>query len=67
MQIPSFKKKHTACLLVYDGVPIKTANKAYSDLSVQGFFKRSNSFKEARIIFDYWKLCRHPTTCLAPR
>jgi CheY-like chemotaxis protein len=41
-------------------------NKAYTTLSVQGFFKKSNSYKEIRedirLIIDYWKSCRHPNT-----
>lgn len=41
----------------------KTVFEAY-DLTVQGFFKKSNAYEEFRamlkLIIDYWFLCRHP-------
>ncbi|QSW88402.1 MULTISPECIES: response regulator [Flavobacterium] len=37
---------------------------AYTELTVQGFFKKENDFTEAKnaiaAICAYWKLCRHP-------
>lgn len=37
---------------------------AYSELTVQGFFKKESDFTEAKTaistILSYWKLCRHP-------
>lgn len=37
---------------------------AYSELTVQGFFKKENDFADTKktisVILAYWKLCRHP-------
>ena len=37
---------------------------AYSELTIQGFFKKENDITDARntitTIIEYWKLCRHP-------
>ncbi|TDW51658.1 CheY-like chemotaxis protein [Flavobacterium sp. 270] len=37
---------------------------AYTELTVQGFFKKENDLSEAKTsiatIIAYWKLCRHP-------
>jgi response regulator RpfG family c-di-GMP phosphodiesterase len=42
----------------------KSVNKAYCDMSVQGFFKKAESFEELKmdmkIITDYWLRCKHP-------
>jgi CheY-like chemotaxis protein len=39
-------------------------NEAYTKMTVQGFFPKSNSFEEMRkmlaLIIDYWMYCRHP-------
>jgi hypothetical protein len=45
-------------------VDAKSVASAYKDLTVQGFFKKENGLQDIknamRIIFDYWKLSRHP-------
>ena len=42
----------------------KYVDEAYLHLTVQGFFLKGHSIKEIknqlRIIFEYWKICRHP-------
>lgn len=39
---------------------------AYKHLTVQGFFEKPSNLVELeqtiRLIFDYWKLCRHPNS-----
>ena len=41
-------------------------NEAYTKMTVQGFFKKGNSYEETkkmlRAILDYWKFCKHPNT-----
>jgi response regulator RpfG family c-di-GMP phosphodiesterase len=42
----------------------RIVNEAYIQLTVQGFFKKGNSYQEiknhVRIIFEYWQICKHP-------
>jgi two-component SAPR family response regulator len=42
----------------------KAVNEAYTKMTVQGFFKKSNSYDsvkaDIKLVFDYWKLCKHP-------
>jgi CheY-like chemotaxis protein len=46
-------------------------NEAYSNLTVQGFFQKNNSYKELRdvvkTIIDYWSICRLPAASTQPR
>ena len=39
-------------------------NEAYTKMTVQGFFKKGNSYEEIkrdiRLIFGYWSICKHP-------
>jgi response regulator RpfG family c-di-GMP phosphodiesterase len=41
-------------------------NQAYTQMTVQGFFKKGTSYKEIKsdikMIIDYWQICRHPNT-----
>ena len=43
-----------------------SVNKAYKEMTVQGFFKKENTFdqliKTLTLIFDYWNLCKHPNS-----
>ena len=44
----------------------KAVNTAYKEMTVQGFFKKQESFKELKqvlqVIMNYWKLCYHPNS-----
>jgi response regulator RpfG family c-di-GMP phosphodiesterase len=44
----------------------KAVNTAYKEMTVQGFFKKQESYKELKqvlkVIMDYWKLCYHPNS-----
>jgi len=39
-------------------------NEAYTKMTVQGFFKKGNSYDEIkrdiRVVVEYWKMCTHP-------
>lgn len=41
-------------------------NRAYTEMTVQGFFQKSNNYEEMKhtigLILGYWKVCRHPNT-----
>lgn len=42
----------------------KDVNDAYSKMTIQGFFEKSNKYEDMKkvikLILDYWTLCRHP-------
>jgi CheY-like chemotaxis protein len=44
----------------------KTVNEAYTQMTVQGFFQKSNSYTDhknmIRLIVDYWDHCKHPNS-----
>jgi response regulator RpfG family c-di-GMP phosphodiesterase len=44
----------------------KAIDTAYKEMTVQGFFQKTNSFHEFKtvisLIMDYWKLCKHPNS-----
>ena len=44
----------------------QTVNIAYTQLTVQGYFKKPQSYDELKalikLIIDYWQKCRHPNT-----
>jgi CheY-like chemotaxis protein len=44
----------------------KTVNEAYTQMTVQGFFQKSNSYIDhknmIKLIMDYWDQCRHPNS-----
>lgn len=46
-------------------------NEAFSNLTVQGFFQKNNSYKELRdvvkTIVDYWSICRLPAASQTPK
>jgi response regulator RpfG family c-di-GMP phosphodiesterase len=43
-----------------------TVNEAYTEMTVQGFFKKQDDYSEIKsqlkVIVDYWMACRHPNT-----
>jgi CheY-like chemotaxis protein len=44
----------------------KTINEAYTQMTVQGFFQKPNSYNDhknlLRLILGYWDVCKHPNT-----
>jgi CheY-like chemotaxis protein len=43
-----------------------SVNKAYKEMTVQGFFKKEGSLSEMKnelnVIMNYWRLCHHPNS-----
>jgi len=60
------KKKSIPFVFYSTSAEKKYVNEAYLQLTVQGFFLKGHSIKEIknqlRIIFEYWKICRHPNS-----
>ena len=60
------KKKSIPFIFYSTSAEKKYVNEAYIQLTVQGFFLKGQSIKEiknqVRIIFEYWKICRHPNS-----
>jgi len=61
---PYLRKKSIPFIFYSTAAAQTIVNEAYSNVSVQGFFKKSSSFEESKFmistIFSYWKICRHP-------
>lgn len=61
---PYLRKKSIPFVFYSTSVDQKTVNEAYTKMTVQGFFRKGNSFEEIKktikLIMDYWMLCRHP-------
>lgn len=64
---PELRRKCIPFVLYSTSVDKKTVEDAYTKMTVQGFFKKSNGYDEIkntiRVIYDYWKICRHPNSC----
>jgi CheY-like chemotaxis protein len=61
---PELRKKSIPFLFFSTAASQKNVDEAYTEMVVQGFFKKEFSYdrmKEMlRTIFDYWTLCKHP-------
>lgn len=61
---PFLRKKSIPFIFYSTYVAQQAVNDAFSNLSVQGFFQKNDSYAEfkktMRIIVEYWGLCRHP-------
>lgn len=64
---PELHRKCIPFVLYSTSVDKKTVEEAYTQMTVQGFFKKNNGYEEIkntiRVIYDYWKICRHPNSC----
>jgi response regulator RpfG family c-di-GMP phosphodiesterase len=44
----------------------RVVNKAYTEMTVQGFFRKRNSYEEVKndisLILNYWMVCKHPNS-----
>lgn len=60
------RRKSIPFVFYSDAANQDDVNEAYLNMTVQGFFKKGPDYdavKDAvKIIFDYWKLSRHPNT-----
>jgi len=63
---PELRQKSIPFIFFSTSVEKSAVTKAYTEMTVQGFFKKSNTYDELksviRLIMDYWKLCKHPNT-----
>jgi len=63
---PQLRKKSIPFVFYSTSVDQKTVNDAYTQMTVQGFFQKSNSIEEIKrdiqLILDYWGECKHPNT-----
>lgn len=60
------RKKSIPFVFYSTSVNQDTVNKAYMEMTVQGFFQKSNKYDEMKqiikMILDYWRVCKHPNT-----
>jgi response regulator RpfG family c-di-GMP phosphodiesterase len=60
------RKKSIPFVFYSTAVDRRIVNEVYTQITVQGFFKKGNSYEEIRnnikLIFDYWQICKHPKT-----
>jgi len=58
------RKKSIPFVFYSTSVDQRAVNEAYTKMTVQGFFKKGESFEDIRnqlkTIFDYWLICKHP-------
>jgi CheY-like chemotaxis protein len=63
---PQLRQKSIPFVFYSTAVRQDAVNEAYTQLTVQGFFQKNNSYAEVknavRLILDYWKLCKHPNS-----
>ena len=60
------RKKSIPFLFYSTSVDQQTVNKAYTQMTVQGFFQKSHSYEEIKkrikLILEYWQDCKHPNS-----
>ncbi len=63
---PQLRRKSIPFVFFSTATDQKTIEDAYTQMTVQGFFKKKSSYtevkKDIKIILDYWQLCQHPNT-----
>jgi CheY-like chemotaxis protein len=61
---PSLRKKSIPFIFYSTSVDQATVNEAYTEMTVQGFFRKKNRYdeikKDIKLILEYWQECRHP-------
>lgn len=61
---PQLRARSIPFVFFSTSVDRKFVDTAYKEFTVQGFFKKEESFEDLKstikIIVDYWKICRHP-------
>jgi response regulator RpfG family c-di-GMP phosphodiesterase len=60
------RRKSIPFIFYSTAVTQQIVNEAYTQMTVQGFFQKSNGFEEMKenikLILDYWMACKHPNT-----
>jgi CheY-like chemotaxis protein len=63
---PQLRKKSIPFVFYSTSVNQKLVNEAYTEMTVQGFFRKAISYAEMKsdikLILDYWSQCKHPNT-----
>jgi CheY-like chemotaxis protein len=63
---PELRQKSIPFVFYSTSANQPTVNEVYTQMTVQGFFLKSNNYAQTRdtlkLIFDYWKVCKHPKT-----
>ncbi len=63
---PELRRRSIPFTFYSTSVNPEEVTKAYTELTVQGFFKKPDTFLEIQktltLIFEYWKCCRHPNS-----
>lgn len=63
---PHLRAKSIPFVFFSTSVDKKAVDTAYKEMTVQGFFKKQESYKDLkqilRVIMDYWKVCYHPNS-----
>lgn len=61
---PELRKKSIPFVFYSTSASQKLVNEAYTQLTVQGFFKKEYDFEaiknQMKIIMAYWAICKHP-------
>ncbi len=63
---PQLRQKSIPFVFYSTSVKPDIVKKSYTEMTIQGFFKKGNSYDEIRndikLILDYWRVCRHPNS-----
>jgi CheY-like chemotaxis protein len=63
---PQLRQKSIPFIFFSTSVDKGSVTTAYTEMTVQGFFKKSDSYDElkhlVKLIMEYWKYCKHPNT-----
>lgn len=63
---PELRKKSIPFIFYSTAARQQDVNEAYTQMTVQGFFKKERDFKSMKatiaLILNYWQVCRHPNT-----
>jgi FOG: CheY-like receiver len=61
---PQLRAKSIPFIFYSTYVDRKSVEAAYKELTVQGFFQKTNTLQELKtlikLLVDYWNLCKHP-------
>jgi len=65
-QDPYLRSKSIPFVFFSTSTDKKSVDTAYKEMTVQGFFHKTNSFDEMKrvikLMMDYWKACKHPNS-----
>ena len=63
---PQLRGKSIPFVFFSTAVDQKSVDRAYKEMTVQGFFKKENTMgglkNSLSLILDYWKVCKHPNS-----